>query len=96
MIDKRVETMGAALDGLEDGARIMISGFGGAGFPHALLQALAMADAGDLTLIVNALCLIEDHQPEMAKARRIRRVICSGARNRGSQTSIFESPLESP
>ena len=54
MIDKRVNTVEAALDGLGDGASILVSGFGGAGVPFALLRALEENGANDLTLIRGA------------------------------------------
>ena len=40
MIDKRVDTIDAALSGIEDGSTILVSGFGNAGSPIRLLEAL--------------------------------------------------------
>ncbi|MEP7056523.1 MAG: CoA-transferase, partial [Caldimonas sp.] len=37
MIDKLVSTTAAALDGVRDGATVMIGGFGGAGQPNELI-----------------------------------------------------------
>ena len=42
-IDKRVATPAAALEGVGDGATVLISGFGGAGFPNVMVAALENA-----------------------------------------------------
>ena len=39
-----------ALEGVEDGATVFISGFGGAGFPNKLIRALRERGPKDLTL----------------------------------------------
>ena len=90
MIDKRVETLAAALAGLGDGARVMVSGFAGAGFPTTLVRTLEAAAAADLTLIVNSLRIVETHAPRLFRDRRVTRAICSGARSRGAGTACFE------
>src|SRR3546814_6109343 len=53
MIDKRVESAEAAIDGVGDGAAAMVSGFQGAGTPNALLDALLAKRLRGLTLVVN-------------------------------------------
>ncbi len=58
MIDKRINSIENALDGLGDGASVMISGFGGAGLPVNLIKALDATSAGNLTLILNSLRFI--------------------------------------
>ena len=93
MIDKRVASMEAALAGLGSGARVMVNGFGGAGLPVALIKALAAGGAGDLTVIVNSLRMIEIHAPELFEARRIRAAISSAARSRGAGTARFERQI---
>ncbi len=90
MIDKRVETMEAALDGLDDGARVMVSGFAGAGFPVTLVRALEARDAGDLTILVNSVRIVEDHAPRLFTERRVARVISSAARGRQKGPTVFE------
>ena len=42
-IDKRVDTAADALRNVKDGSVVMVSGFGGAGFPNVLLDALHTA-----------------------------------------------------
>jgi 3-oxoacid CoA-transferase A subunit len=90
MIDKRVETIEAALDGLGDGASILVGGFGGAGVPFALIRALENLSARDLTLILNGVRFVDGFAPRIFGDRRVSRVICSAARSRGKETSNYE------
>jgi len=53
MLDRRVETIEEALDGIEDGASIMVSGFGDAGRPNYLLKGLIDKGVKDLHIISN-------------------------------------------
>ena len=57
MIDKRVETLEAALEGFGDGASVLVNGFGGAGVPFALIKAIDNSSATGLTLILNSVPL---------------------------------------
>ncbi|SPX55436.1 acetyl-CoA:acetoacetyl-CoA transferase alpha subunit [Klebsiella pneumoniae] len=51
MIDKSVSTLSEAIAGIHDGATIMIGGFGPAGQPTFLIDALIDQGARDLTII---------------------------------------------
>jgi 3-oxoacid CoA-transferase subunit A len=53
MKTKIVPDLDAAVDGIPDGARIMFGGFGGAGFPNNLIQALARRGTKNITAISN-------------------------------------------
>jgi len=53
-IDKRVSTAAEALADVADGATVLISGFGGAGFPNILIGALRERAPNNLTLVVNS------------------------------------------
>lgn len=90
MIDKRIETVETALDGLGDGASIMVGGFGGAGVPFALVRALENTPARDLTLILNGARFVDGFAPRIFNEQRVSRVICSAARSRGPETSNYE------
>lgn len=90
MIDKRVETIEAALDGIGDGASILVGGFGGAGVPFGLIRALENMPARDLTLILNGVRFVDGFAPRIFGDRRVSRVICSAARSRGKETSNYE------
>ena len=71
----------------------MVNGFGGAGLPVALVKGLAAGEAGDLTLIVNSLRMIEPHAPALFEARRVKAAISSAARSRGTGTARFEQQI---
>ena len=53
MIDKTVPDAAAAVAGIPDGATVMIGGFGRAGQPVELIDALIEQGAGDLTIVSN-------------------------------------------
>lgn len=94
MIDKRVETIEAAMDGISDGASVMISGFGGAGLPVVLIKALEALPVGNLTLILNSLRFIETYAPKLFADRRVVKAIASAARGRGRDSSEYELQME--
>uniref|UniRef100_UPI0035C95823 3-oxoacid CoA-transferase subunit A n=1 Tax=uncultured Sphingomonas sp. TaxID=158754 RepID=UPI0035C95823 len=77
MIDKTVETALEAIADMRDGAAIMISGFGDAGAPAELIQAVVEHGAGDLTVISNNAGSGEVGIAALVKAGRVRKVICS-------------------
>jgi len=77
MINKIVETMRDAVADLRDGASIMISGFGEAGVPHELIEAVIAHGASDLTIISNNAGSGESGIAALIKEGRIRKVICS-------------------
>ena len=88
-IDKRVN-FAAALDGVADGATVFISGFGGAGFPNALIRALRERGPKDLTLVVNSATHRYSLTHELIANDQVRKVICTAARGRGKELSPFE------
>jgi 3-oxoacid CoA-transferase A subunit len=94
MIDKHIESIDQALDGIADGASVMISGFGGAGLPVNLLRALEATSATNLTLLLNSLRFIETYAPKLFADRRVARVICTAARGRGREPSLYERQIE--
>ena len=53
MINKNVQNMDRAISGINDGATILCSGFGDAGAPVDLLEALIETDIIDLTIVSN-------------------------------------------
>ncbi len=93
MIDKRIDSIEQALDGLTDGASVMISGFGGAGLPVNLIQALDKTAARNLTLLLNSIRFIETYVPAMIGDRRVVKTICTAARGRGSEPALFERQI---
>jgi len=53
MKPKLVSSLDAAIADIPDGARIMFGGFGGAGFPNNLIQALSKKGVKNITAISN-------------------------------------------
>jgi len=77
MKEKIVDTLDAAVADIPDGARIMFGGFGGAGFPNNLIQALARKGTKDITAISNNCGTRDGELGIMFKNGLIRHVICS-------------------
>ena len=77
MIDKSVTSAMEAIADLQDGAAIMISGFGDAGAPAELIQAVVDHGATNLTVISNNAGSGEIGIAALIKAGRVRKVVCS-------------------
>ena len=84
MINKIVDTIEQALADVQDGATVMISGFGGAGQPHALIDGLISQGARDLTIVNNNAGNGELGLAALLKAKRVRKIICSFPRQADS------------
>jgi len=89
-IDKRVSSPADAVSDVEDGAVVMISGFGGAGFPNVMLDALREHGARDLTLVANSATHVYSLTHTLIEAGQVAKVICTAARGRGKDLSPFE------
>ncbi|MEZ5816175.1 MAG: 3-oxoacid CoA-transferase subunit A [Hyphomicrobiaceae bacterium] len=89
-IDKRVASAAEALVGVKDGATVLISGFGGAGFPNVLIRALRDTGARGLTLVVNSATHRYSFTHALIEAGQVAKVICSAARGAGKDLSPFE------
>lgn len=85
MIDKSVPSLEEAVAGIPDGATIMIGGFGPAGQPTELIDALIAQGASDLTIISNNAGNGEVGLAALLKAGRVRKMICSFPRQVDSQ-----------
>lgn len=84
MIDKRVETARMAVAEIGDGATVMIGGFGTAGMPEELIEALIERGVGDLTIINNNAGNGETGVAALIKFGRVRKIICSFPRQSDS------------
>ncbi|HMV38867.1 MAG TPA: 3-oxoacid CoA-transferase subunit A [Plasticicumulans sp.] len=84
MIDKTCTSLAAAVAGIHDGATVMIGGFGTAGMPSALIDALIDQGAKDLTIVNNNAGNGDTGLAALLKARRVRRIICSFPRQADS------------
>ena len=77
MIDKISDSPQAALADIHDGATVMIGGFGNAGMPAALIDALIEQGARDLTIVNNNAGNGDTGLAALLKARRVKKIICS-------------------
>jgi 3-oxoadipate CoA-transferase alpha subunit len=77
MINKVVDSMHAAIAGVLDGDTVMIGGFGGAGQPSALIEALVEQGARDLVIVNNNAGNGETGLAALLKAKRVRKLLCS-------------------
>ena len=77
MKQKIYQSLDAVVADISDGARIMFGGFGGAGFPNNLIQALAQKGAKDITAISNNCGTHDGELGLMFKNGQIRHVIAS-------------------
>jgi 3-oxoadipate CoA-transferase alpha subunit len=77
MIDKIVASATKAVADIHDGATVMVGGFGTAGIPFELLDALIAQGATDLTLVNNNAGNGDTGVAALLKARRVRRILCS-------------------
>ena len=93
MIDKRVNNFEEALNGIADSSTVLLGGFGQAGSPVELIEALVDQGATNLTVVSNNAGEGEFGLAALMKAGRIRKVICSYPRSSGS--FIFEELYES-
>ena len=84
MIDKIIPTSQAALADVPDGATVMIGGFGNAGMPAQLIDALIEQGAKQLTIVNNNAGNGDTGLAALIKARRVRKIICSFPRQADS------------
>lgn len=84
MVDKTVASPEAAVAGIHDGATIMIGGFGTAGQPTELIEALIAQGAKDLTVVNNNAGNGDTGLAALLQARRVRKIICSFPRQADS------------
>src|SRR5882672_12605393 len=77
MKKKVCASLDEAVADISDGAQIMVGGFGGAGFPNNLIQALARKGAKNITAISNNCGTREGELGLMFKNNQIKHVIAS-------------------
>ena len=77
MIDKIVASAAAAVADVPDGATVMIGGFGTAGIPFELIDALIAQGAKNLTIVNNNAGNGDTGLAALLKARQVRKIVCS-------------------
>ncbi len=88
MIDKTVASVEDAVAGIEDGATVMIGGFGRAGQPVELIDALIATGAKDLTIVNNNAGNGDTGLAALLAAGQVRKIICSFPRQ--SDSWVFD------
>ena len=89
MIDKTVKSLADALAGIRDGSTVMIGGFGGAGQPTELIEALIGQGARELVVVNNNAGNGDTGLAALLKAGRVRKLVCSFPRQADSH--VFDA-----
>lgn len=89
MISKEVASTLEAVEGIRDGMVVMIGGFGRAGQPLELIDALLRQGATDLTIINNNAGNGDTGLAALLAASRVRKMICSFPRQTDSH--VFDA-----
>jgi 3-oxoadipate CoA-transferase alpha subunit len=77
-----------AVAGIEDGSVILVGGFGMAGMPVELIDALIRTDVGDLTVVSNNAGNGDTGLAALLAAGRVRKMVCSFPRQ--SDSWVFD------
>jgi 3-oxoadipate CoA-transferase, alpha subunit len=88
MIDKIKASAAEALADVKDGSTVMIGGFGTAGMPFALIDALIAQGARGLTVVANNAGNGDSGLAALLKAGRVRKILCSFPRQ--SDSWVFD------
>ena len=83
-----IDTVGEAVAGIKDGSTVMIGGFGNAGQPFELIDALLDGGATDLTVVNNNAGQGDQGLALLIKEGRVRKMICSFPRQ--SDSFVFD------
>jgi 3-oxoadipate CoA-transferase alpha subunit len=84
MINKVVASAAAAVADIADGATVMIGGFGTAGMPSELIEALIARGSKELTIVNNNAGNGDTGLAALLKARQVKKIICSFPRQADS------------
>jgi 3-oxoadipate CoA-transferase alpha subunit len=88
MIDKTIQSAEAAIADIRDGATILIGGFGNAGMPSELIDALIGHSARNLTIVNNNAGNADSGLAALLKTKRVRKILCSFPRQ--SDSWVFD------
>jgi len=89
MINKVASSIAEALKNVQDGATVMVGGFGTAGIPNELIDGLIAQGAKDLVIVNNNAGNGDAGLAALLKAGRVRKVICSFPRQ--SDSHVFDA-----
>lgn len=86
MIDNLVSSVADALNGIQDGATILVGGFGAVGQADHLIEGLIAQGAKELTVVASNAGHGRVGLARLLEAGRIRKIVCSFPRIAGSTT----------
>jgi len=89
LINKISASVAQALEGIKDGATVLIGGFGTAGIPVELIDGLCELPVRDLTVVNNNAGNGDSGLAALLKAGKVRKIICSFPRQADSH--VFDS-----
>ncbi len=89
MINKIVQSMAEAMDGVQDGSTVLIGGFGAVGQPNQLIDGLIEQGAKELTIALNNAGVGRIGVARLMDLGRVRKVICLFPRS--SDPVVFET-----
>lgn len=81
MIDKFVQSMADAMEGVRDGSTVLIAGFGAIGQPNHLIEGLIEQGATDLTVVANNPGVGRTGLARLLDVGRVRKILCSFPRS---------------
>ena len=84
MINKIAASVAEALSGIQDGATVLIGGFGTAGIPNELIDGLIDQGARELTVVNNNAGNGDTGLAALLKMGRVRKIVCSFPRQADS------------
>ena len=84
MINRICQSLDAAVADIRDGSTVLIGGFGTAGMPFRLVDALIAQGAKDLTIVSNNAGNGDTGLAALLKTKRVRKIICSFPRQTDS------------
>jgi len=89
LINKISASVAQALEGIQDGATVLVGGFGTAGIPNELIDGLCALPVKDLTVVNNNAGNGDTGLAALLKSGKVRKIICSFPRQVDSY--IFDS-----
>jgi 3-oxoadipate CoA-transferase, alpha subunit len=84
VVSKVVASPEEAVSDIRDGSTVLVGGFGNAGMPARLMDALIAQGARDLTIVSNNAGTGETGLAALLKAKRVKKIICSFPRQADS------------
>lgn len=77
MIQKKYENVAQAIADMQDGATLLVGGFGGSGLPLNLIAALTEHGTKDLTVVSNNIGAVSDGVASLISNNQVKKIICS-------------------